>query len=102
MGSGVCFSHDAIRALQSRADSPTDEMEQEGWLCSLPLVLRGSVFDASGTRHSWTAWLRCVPQHTHTVSGIFGFPGAPKLILAMVAVQQLSKTIYFYKEFSKQ
>lgn len=36
------------------------------------------------------------------VSGIFGFPSAPKFILTLVAVQQLSKTICFYKEFSKR
>lgn len=40
--------------------------------------------------------------HIVRVSGIFRIPGAPKFLLAMVAVQQLSKTIYFYIESSKQ
>lgn len=100
MGSGVCFSHDAI---QSGADSPTDEMKQEGWLRSLPLVwevpcLMLRVLATLGL-HGCAA-IHSI--HIARVSGIFGFPGAPKFILTMVAVQKLSKTIYLYKESSKR
>lgn len=38
LGRTVCFSHDAIWALCLGADSPTDEMKQEGRLRSLPLI----------------------------------------------------------------
>lgn len=38
LGSSVCFTRYAIRALWLAADSPQDEMKREGWLWSLPLL----------------------------------------------------------------
>lgn len=62
MGSAVCFSHNTIRGLVFQADSPTDEMKLGRMAVLVTSRSWDSLFEASGTRHSWSAWLCCIAQ----------------------------------------
>lgn len=62
MGSAVCFSHNTIRVLVFHADSPTDEMKRGRMVVLFTSRSWDSLFEASGTRHSWSAWLCRIAQ----------------------------------------